>query len=246
MQPYSGPPPSDSGTYVLAQLTPTPRFHGAGKATITITAQDLFFTLLPVRSSVETIKYNAEHLPPYYKLERPPTELKLANHTFTRFDYMSPVADLHWYLLATEIRCHAVQFLLIGREPKMLDSLVEELDKLELPADGAAPVCVANYAEGSNVISRVAPSLVDRKFNSIPVRIVIDKHGRVKHVHVISAFRDQARNITEALLQWQFKPYTQNGEAVEVETGLLFGTPRPRATSSSLSAPAAPGGSGNQ
>lgn len=44
---YKGPPPSDSGFYVLAQLRPADTFKGAIRGTIQISAQDLFFSLSP-------------------------------------------------------------------------------------------------------------------------------------------------------------------------------------------------------
>jgi len=99
-----------------------------------------------------------------------------------------------------------------------------------------APPCVAGYAE-QNAISKVDPVINDRKFNPIPVRIIIGTDGKVKHIHVISAFQDQAKIITDALLQWRFKPYQQNGKAVDVETGILFGysPPRPHTTPQSAS-----------
>src|SRR3954451_23700756 len=40
-EPFSGPPPSDSGGYVLAELVPSSAFKGPIKGTILITAQDL-------------------------------------------------------------------------------------------------------------------------------------------------------------------------------------------------------------
>jgi hypothetical protein len=65
--------------------------------------------------------------------------------------------------------------------------------------------------------------------------VIIDTKGRVKHVHVISAFPDQARKITDALLDWRFKPYVVDGEAREVETGILFGTaPRTKKTTKAM------------
>ena len=70
---------------------------------------------------------------------------------------------------------------------------------------------------------RVNPVFAERKFNPIPVRLIIDRNGRVKHVHVISAFSEQSKIITDALLQWEFRPYRLNGQPVEVETGIIFG-----------------------
>src|SRR5947209_179623 len=40
---FQGPPPSDSGYYVLAQLRPTTAFKGPIKGTVLVTAQDMFF-----------------------------------------------------------------------------------------------------------------------------------------------------------------------------------------------------------
>jgi hypothetical protein len=235
-EPYAGAPPSDSGSYVLAEFIPSKTFKGPINGTVLITAQDLFFSLVPQRSAKEMIKYSSDHLQPYYTLEHPPSDLTIAGRSFARFDYMSPVAGLHWYILATQVRCHVIQFVLNSRDTGLLDSLVHDMDQVKL-ATNDSPPCVAGYAE-QNVISKVDPVLNDRKFNSIPVRVIIGTDGKVKHVHVISAFQDQARIITDALLQWRFRPYQQNGKAVDVETGILFGysPPRPQTASTSRSA----------
>jgi len=233
-EPFSGPPPSDTASYVLAEFVPSASFKGATKGTILITAQDLFFSLIPPRSAKELIKYSSDHLQPYYTLEHPPSELTIAGRPFARFDYASPVAGLHWYVLATQVRCHVIQFFLNSRDPNLLDSIVHDMNQMKLAAEDS-PRCVAGYAD-QNVISKVDPVLTERKFNSIPVRIIIGTDGKVKHVHVISAFASQAQIITDALLQWRFKPYLQNGEPVEVETGIQFGNaPNRMQTASSAS-----------
>jgi outer membrane biosynthesis protein TonB len=59
----------------------------------------------------------------------------------------------------------------------------------------------------------------------VPVRFVIGTDGRVKHIHVINAFPEQAKSVEQALAQWIFKPYIRNGVAAEVETGILFKFP---------------------
>ena len=201
---FDGPPPSETGKYVLAQLDLKER------ATILITAQDEFFGAPAGR----------DHLPAYYKLEDVPAQLK----NFARYDYMSPVAGLHWSVLSTEIRCHVVQFVFTSRDTALLDQLRDGLTQIKF-AETAAPRCVANYAD---VVYKVDPILTDRKFNPIPVRIVIGKTGKVQHVHVVSAFANQAPAIIDALLQWRFKPYLVNGEPVEIETGIYFGSPKTR------------------
>ena len=93
-------------------------------------------------------------------------------------------------------------------------------------------MCLKDYASDESVIEREDPVLAERRFNSIPVRIIIDKEGKVKHIHVLSAFPEQAKAISDALAQWRFRPYLQSGKPVEVETGLLFGHAPRRTTQS--------------
>jgi hypothetical protein len=219
---YKGPPPSDSGAYVLTLLRPGPSDKHSSRGTLLITAQDMFFSPLPGHSAKETIEQTKATLQPEYKVEHAPSEVTVANHAFTRFDYNSPVAGLHWYVLATELRCHTIRFVFTSPDPALLETLVKDLDAMKL-AETDAPVCIADYAEGANVTYKVDPVPTEQKFNAIPVRLIIDKAGKVRHVHVISAFPAQAKAITDALMTWRFKPYLRDGQPVEVETGILFG-----------------------
>lgn len=229
---YKGPPPSDSGRYVLAQFRPADTFKGPARGGILITAQDMFFTPLPATNALELINYSKDNLQADYKVEMQPTPTKIAGRPFTFFAYWSPIAELHWYVAATEIRCHAVQMVLTSRDTKLLEKLVLDLDKMKLPAEaspttgtggGDVPVCIKDYASGDNVTARVEPVFTERRFNSVPVRIIIDREGNVKHIHCLSAFPDQAKAVTDALKQWKFKRYVRGGQPVEVETGIMFG-----------------------
>jgi hypothetical protein len=229
---YKGPPPSDSGRYVLTQFTPTATFKGADRGTILVTAQDLFFTLLPASNAVEFVNYSKDHLQADYKVEMAPTPTKIADRSFSFFAYWSPIAQLHWYVLTTEIRCHAVEIVLTSRDTKLLESLTLDLNKMKLPTEASptggtggdgVPVCIKNYARDENMIARVDPIFTEHRFNPVPVRIIVDKEGKIRHIHCLSAFPDQARIVSDALKQWKFKPYQRNGHTVEVETGILFG-----------------------
>ena len=229
---YEGPPPSDSGRYVLAQLSPAATFKGPARGTILITAQDMFFTPLPTANALDLINYSKNNLQADYKVEMKPTQTRIAGRTFTFFAFWSPVAELHWYVAATEIRCHAVELVLTSRDTKLLESLLLDMDKMKLPDEasptagtggGAVPVCIKDYARDENLIARVDPIFTEHRFNPVPVRIVIDKEGKVKHIHFLSAFPDQAKVITDALGKWKFKRYLRDGQPVEVETGLMFG-----------------------
>jgi hypothetical protein len=232
---YKGPPPSDSGGYVLAQLTPEDTFKGPARGSILITAQDVFFTPLPAANALELIRYEKDHLQADYKVELPPRQSQIAGHSFVFFAYWSPAAELHWYVLATQIRCHALKIVLSSRDTKLLESLILDMNKMHLPAEagstagtggGDFPVCLKNYARGDNVIAKADPVFAEPRLNPVPVRITIDTQGHVKHIHYLSAFPDQAQAITEALEKWKFKPYLQDGRPVEVETGIMFGRAR--------------------
>jgi hypothetical protein len=223
-----GPPPSDSGTYVLALLVPSRKPGNAERGSILIQAQDLFFSAAPAANSAELVSYARRHLPPSQQVQREPWDVKLGAYTFTRLDYGSAEAGLYWRVAATEVRCHAVQFVFTGPDPATLDRMVADLAHLA-PRKTNAPLCVANYAVPANIVERVDPLFPTHRFNAIPARLIIDRKGRVKHVHVISAFPEQSVALTGALMKWRFKPYLKNGKAVEIETGILFGNGRPAA-----------------
>jgi len=52
----------------------------------------------------------------------------------------------------------------------------------------------------------------------VVAKLIIDKQGVPKDIHVIKGDSILAKAAVEALRQWRFKPYKLNGEAVEVET----------------------------
>lgn len=235
---YDGPPPSDSGYYSLLQLTPAETAKGV-TGNVLITAQDLFFTPSGVANTAQLIRFARDHLQADYRVEREPSQMQLAGRSFIRFDYGAPVAGLHWRVLATQIRCHVVQFIFTSRDRKVLDTLMQQAGRMKLPPEagltsgsggGASPECVQDYVQDVNILERVEPVFTERRFNPVPVRILIDREGKVKHIHLLSAFPDQSRSIMNALRQWRFKPYLRDGTPVEVETGVYFGHVRqPRA-----------------
>jgi len=220
---YDGPPPSDTGYYVLAQLEPRDMVKGTIHGSMMITAADLFFSPTKANDALQFVTFARDNLQGDYAVSRAPTKVTLGEHSFVRFDYFSPVAGLHWDVLATQLRCHVVEFVFTSRDTKLLDHLVTDLSKAKLTEDAAAPVCVKDYASPQNIVERVDPVFAERRFNPIPVRVIIDKEGKVKHIHFLSAFPEQAKSITDALQQWKFKPYMRDGQPVEVETGILFG-----------------------
>ncbi len=236
LQKFTPPPPSETGSYVLAELTGSGSLQfgqsagkGEARGSIMFTAQDMFFTPLPVTNARQFVNYSKNHLPEYYQLELKPTQTTVDGQPFMFFAYWSPDAELHWYVLATQLRCHTVEIVLMNHDPKALEALVQDLNsKMKFPVEGGTgggnvPVCIKDYAAGENVLERVEPVLTQQRYNTIPVRIIIDKEGKVKHIHFLSAYPDQQKVISEALKQWKFRPYEQNGQRLEVETGIMFG-----------------------
>lgn len=202
-----GPPPSDSGDYVLAQIA-------TSNASLLITAQDEFFAA----------PGDMHHLAGEFTIEHEPRDVLLGGRTFSRMDYTAPAAGLHWRVLSTRLRCHRIRFTFTSRDAAALEKAIATMHALHVD-DADAPACVADYASGANVVHRVDVALTDRKFNSIPVRITIKPDGSVAHVHVISAFPQQAKTITDALKEWKFTPYLRGSVPVPVETGIVFGAP---------------------
>src|SRR5258708_307973 len=156
---YSGPPPSDSGYYVLSQIRPADTSKGTSRGSILIAAQDLFFTLIPAKNALGLINYTKDSLNADYKVEQTPTPVTIANLSFVRFDYGSPVAELHWHVLATEIRCHMVQFVFTSRDTNLAEGLIQALNNMNLPAEAGlglgmggndVPVCIKDYASGEH------------------------------------------------------------------------------------------------
>jgi len=229
---FKGPPPSASGRYVLAEIGLSEPLKGLARGSILIIAQDLFFTPLPAANATELIHYMKDNLQADYEVDTPPREIQIAERSFAFFSYWSPVAQLHWYILATQIRCHAVEIVMSSRDIRLLQDLLRDMNGMELPEEaspagglggGTAPACIKDYARAENMITRVDPVLTGHKFNPVPVRIIIDKQGNIKHIHFLNAFSDQVQPITDALSKWKFKRYQRNGQPVEVETGIWFG-----------------------
>jgi hypothetical protein len=247
METYKGPPPSDTGRYVLAQLA-SPDSSKEPGGNILITAQDLFFSPVAVSTAEQLVRYLEKNLQTDYKVEIPPAETTIAGRRFSHFAYWSPVAEMHWYVLATDNRCHAVEMVVSSRDKRSVENLVQNLRKENLfsasdsrqsGGASASPVCIKDYVREENLVARADPIFTGHRFNSVPVRIIVDKRGKVRHIHFLSAFPDQAKAISDALRQWRFKPYRLNGKPVEVETGVLFGLARTFPPSEHAEAPGA-------
>jgi hypothetical protein len=217
----TGPEPSENGYYVLGSLVPT----GEHDATILIAAQDRFFADKPDNDLAAAASDFRDAMARIdgMTIDHEPSEMTIAGHIIRRVDFSG--VGLYRGMYATEIRCHILSFNLTARSPERLAELARSLDDLSHAAEKDAasfPVCIKDYAVADNLLQRVEPVAVGPKFTSIPVRIVIDRDGSVKHIHVIHATIEQRQSIEDALRQWKFRPPLVHGEAAEVETGILF------------------------
>jgi hypothetical protein len=210
-----GPPPSTTGYYALAAFKP----RDSLAATIWIAAQDNFFTTRQVDSAADFLEQMKRQLVPALSTKSPP-QIRVAGQSFARLDYAA--AGLHHVVLATEIRCHTVVFSLTSASMAQIEKLLASLDRITFSSKTSRrQVCVPEYATGEHMIHRVEPAAAGPRFSSIPVRIIIDAKGVVKHVHPIGGLPEQAESVREALVQWRFKPYLLNGNPVAIETGLI-------------------------
>jgi hypothetical protein len=218
----SGPEPSESGYYVLSSLAPMAEHN----ATLMIAAQDIFFSPKPysdVAAAASDFREAMAHVDGM-AIDQEPVEVSIAGHKMQRVDFSG--VGLYRATFLTEIRCHFVSFNLTARAPELLADLTPTLEHLAAADDAhpatSVPVCIKDYAVAENILQRVEPEPADPKYTHITTRIIIDREGAVKQVHVIYGSRQQRRNVEEALRQWKFKPPRVNGESVEVETGLMF------------------------
>jgi hypothetical protein len=217
-----GPGPSDTGYYVLTELVPQSELN----ATMLIAAQDMFFAAKPHGDVAEMVRDFRQAMSEVdgMTIDREPTEVKVGDRLFHRVDFSG--VGLYRATFTTAIRCHAVSFNLTARDPELLANLASSVDKLSSvgkeDSRSAVPICVDNYALPENTLQRVEPAPIGPRFTPIPVRIIVDSEGGVKHIHVIHATAEQRKSIEDALHQWKFKPYELNGRPVEIETGLVF------------------------
>jgi hypothetical protein len=230
----TGPNPSDTGYYVLSSFVP----QSEQNASVMIVAQDMFFASKPpppyppplagegrvgVAQMVHDFRQAMSEVDGM-TIDREPTEVKVADRLLYRVDFSG--IGLYRATFTTESRCHAVSFNLTSRDPELLADLAFSVDKLssarKRDSGASVPYCIENYAVPENLLQRVEPAPVGPKFTPIPVRIIVDTEGSVKHIHVIRATPEQRKSIEDALRQWKFKPYRLNGRVVEIETGLMF------------------------
>ena len=216
----AGPGPSESGYYVLDSFVPDETLTG----TIVLTAQDMFFAPKSPTGAAEMVanfRQSVANLDGMAIDDVPPEET-IAGRLARRVDYNG--VGLYRTMIALDIRCHLVSFVLTSADPGRLADMVLSLNNLSSQAKAAssAPRCIKDYADGGNLLHKVQPVIGGSKYASIPVRIIIGTDGGVKHVHAIHASPEHRQEIERALAQWKFKPLYENGRAVEVETGLRF------------------------
>jgi Gram-negative bacterial TonB protein C-terminal len=226
----AGPPPSAAGYYVLGAVDSKDGISG----NLLIAAQDMLFSPQPIDNAMALIKAARKTMAALVgmQIDREPMAVSIGGRDFGRLDYSG--VGLYRTMLATEIRCHLVSFIVTANDPALLDEAALSLAHLSLPPEPAArafgsteagpgfPVCIKDYAIGDNLLRRIEPRAAAPYFARIPVRIIIGPDGSVKHTHVIRGSEEQRKNIEEALVQWRLKPRRVNGDAVDVETGLTF------------------------
>jgi hypothetical protein len=215
-----GPDPSHSGYYVLGTLVP-----GDGeRAMILLTAYDTFFAAAPFRGPPAMAGEISRTMAAIegITIDVPPSDEMIAGRPFSRVDYSG--FGLYRSAFITPIRCHLVSLNITTATPELRAALVRSLDRLGRidQAGDADPVCRANQAQPELVVARVDPPASAPYAPPIPIRLIIDTAGGVRHVHVIRATAPQRTAIETALGQWRFRPLSLDEGAMALETGMLI------------------------
>ncbi len=226
-----GPEASASGYYSLAALKP----EGELVATMQISAQDNFFAPEPVKDVTGFLNAMKKGLDTSLSAPNAVAHVKLGGLDFARLDYSG--AGLSHIVFAAEIRCHTLIFSITASREAAAEMLVESLRKLSFAQDRNAslsngtaarrgwPLCIPESAYRDHVAHKVDPVMTGPRYGSVPVRLIIGADGKLEHIHSIAGFPEQVKSVTDALGEWEFKPYIANGQPVDVETGLLFQFP---------------------
>jgi protein TonB len=85
------------------------------------------------------------------------------------------------------------------------------------------PVRIASGAADGLLLKKVSPAYpIEAKLvrleGTVVLRAVIDKTGEVSEVYAVSGPPLLESSAVEAVKQWQYKPYSLNGQPVDVET----------------------------
>lgn len=226
-----GPEASASGYYSLAALKP----EGELVATMQISTQDNFFAAESIQNATGFLNAMKKGLDTSLSAPNAVAHVKFGGMDFARLDYSG--AGLSHIVFAAEIRCHMLIFSITASRENAAQMLVESLRKLSFTQDRTAsssngtagrrgwPLCIPESAYSDHIAHKVDPVMTGPRYGSVPVRLIIGADGKLEHVHAIAGFPEQVKSVTDALAKWEFKPYIANGQAVEVETGLLFQFP---------------------
>jgi hypothetical protein len=216
----AGPEPSHSGYYVLSTLMPA----DGQRAMILLTAHDTFFAAAPFRDAPTMAREISRTMAAIAgtTIDVPPSEVEVAGRPFSRVDYSG--FGLYRSALVTPIRCHLVSFNITTASPELRAAVVKSFDRLGRidQAGDTDPVCKANQASPELVVARFDPPASAPYAPPIPVRLIIDAAGGVRHVHVIRATAPQRTAIETALGQWRFRPLSLDEGAMALETGMLI------------------------
>ena len=70
-----------------------------------------------------------------------------------------------------------------------------------------------------HMVSPVYPPLSEKRVDgTVVLRVVIGKSGAVKSARYVSGPTNLMKSVTDAVLQWRYKPTLMNGVPIEVET----------------------------
>jgi TonB family protein len=94
---------------------------------------------------------------------------------------------------------------------------------IELPKPSPGTVRISQGVSQGLVLKKISPvyPAMARQFHkegAVQLLATIDKYGEVKKIHVLSGDGMLVKAATDAVEQWEYRPYLLNGQPVEIET----------------------------
>ena len=158
-----------------------------------------------------------------------------------RNDFKSTDGSVHYAVVLTGIRRNfTLNFVLLANLPERFDELAEQLSCLQVQPDWGTPEePPAPRAVGSRPKQVQISSDENRKFvehtvppvypdiarkariqGSVVMIAHVTKEGKLKNIYVISGHPTLVPFALDAVSQWKYRPYIQDGEPVEMETAI--------------------------
>ncbi len=176
------------------------------------------------------------------KLVRDTSAVDYGGRHFFRSDYKALMRDstpLYLAYVYTGFREYFIGETLASASPEGLDEAANSLERISFQEDQVNHKCVMGPDDATTslvrleqgvstglLIKKVLPDYpplarVSRIQGQVVLKAWIDKNGNIENLTLVSGHPMLAPAAIEAVKQWKYKPYLQNGQPVKVETQIV-------------------------